>query len=158
MHPRFSFADVSVIDLNKKTFTVLLVEDDDRDVALLRAAFSDLGLAQVLRTVSGPDEAIAYLSGEGAFTDRSAHPHPSLILISLALSRKSDFKMLRWMRMQGIETKRIPVVVLAASRQPPGFDQAYDLGAVSYLVKPIDRDALQSMIKAVVEFWRLNSR
>lgn len=144
--------------MNEKTFTVLLVENDERDASILRSAFSELGLAKVLRAVRSLDEAIGYLSGEGSFNDRSAYPRPSLILVSLALSRKSDFKMLRWLRKQGIETKRIPVVVLAASRQPPGFDQAYDLGAVSYLVKPIDCYALQSMIKAVVEFWRLNIR
>jgi CheY-like chemotaxis protein len=144
--------------LSEKDFIVLLVEDDARDAALLQLAFSELGHSKTLRTVTSLDEAILYLSGEGTFQDRSAYPRPSLILLSLALSRKSDFKMLRWMRRQELETKRIPIVVLAASRQPPGFDQAYDLGAVSYLVKPIDREALQSMIKAVVEFWRLNAR
>jgi len=142
--------------LSDKAFIVLLVEDDARDAELLKTAFAELGLARALRIVTSLDTALEYLSGEGAFGDRSASPRPSLILVSLRLSRKSDFKMLRWMRKQGLETKRIPVVVLAASRQPPGFDQAYDLGAVSYLVKPIDREALQSMIKAVVEFWRLN--
>jgi CheY-like chemotaxis protein len=144
--------------LTEKDFVVLLVEDDERDATLLQRAFSELGVAQALRTVTSLDAAIEYLSGKGSYADQSAYPRPSLILVSLALSRKSDFKMLRWLRKQGIETKRIPIVVLAASRQPPGFDQAYDLGAVSYLVKPIEREALQSMIKAVVEFWRLNAR
>ena len=139
------------------SFTVLLVEDDERDASLIRAAFSELALAKVLHTVTSLDGAIEFLSGEGMVADRSSYPRPSLILVSLGLSRKSDFKMLRWIRRQAPEIKRIPVVVLAASRQPPGFDRAYDLGAVSYLVKPVDREALQSMIKAVVEFWRLNS-
>jgi CheY-like chemotaxis protein len=144
--------------LEEKDFTVLLVEDDPHDATLLETAFSELGLAEVLRIVTSLDSAIEYLSGEGTFADRRAYPLPSLILVSLALSRKSDFKMLRWMRRQGLEIRRIPAVVLAASRQPPGFEQAYDLGAVSYLVKPIDLNALRSMIKAVVDFWRLNAR
>jgi CheY-like chemotaxis protein len=143
--------------LSDKAFIVLLVEDDARDAELLKTAFSELGLAGALRTVTSLDTALEYLSGQGAFRDRGASPRPSLILVSLRLSRKSDFKMLRWIKRQAPETRRVPVVVLAASRQPPGFDQAYDLGAVSYLVKPIDGDALQSMIKAVVEYWRLNA-
>jgi CheY-like chemotaxis protein len=143
--------------LEESPFTALLVENDPRDAALLEAAFSELRLAEALRTVPSLDTAIQYLSGEGPFADRSAHPFPSLILVSLAMSRTSDFKMLRWIRSQGLEIRRVPIIVLAASRQPPGFEQAYDLGAVSYLVKPVDRDALRSMIKAAVDFWRLNA-
>jgi CheY-like chemotaxis protein len=144
--------------LKKKDFTVLLVEDDARDASILAGVFATLGLTKILRSVTSLEAAIEYLSGKGAFADRSAYPCPSLILVSLALSRKSGFKMLRWIKREGPEIKRIPVIVLAASRQPPGFDQAYDLGAVSYLVKPIDLEALQSMIKAAVEFWRLDAR
>lgn len=154
---RLSFGVRITYCMSSTPFTVLVAEDDERDLSLLRAAFAELGFHEDFRVVANPDHAIEYLSGEGAFANRSACPRPSLILISLKISRKSDFKILRWMRKQGFD-KRIPVVILADSRQPPGFEQAYDLGAVWYLVKPIDLHALQSTLKAVEEFWRLNVR
>ena len=82
---------------------------------------------------------------------------PGLILINLALSRRANFKLLRWLRGQAV-LRRIPVVVLAAARQPIGYDQAFELGAASYLVKPVDSDARLSMIKAGVGYWRLDQR
>jgi CheY-like chemotaxis protein len=136
--------------MDSKDLTVLLVENDDRDAQLIRGAFTDLEFGESLRRVCSLDEAIADLSGGASL--------PSLILINLALSRNSDFKLLRWIRKQRSAIRRVPVIILAASRQPPGFEEAYDLGAVSYLVKPLDRDALRSMMKAVLEFWRLDGR
>jgi CheY-like chemotaxis protein len=140
--------------MESKGATVLLVEDDDRDALAIRMAFVGLGMGEILRRVSSADAAIDFLSDLTAAGD----PGLSLILVSLALSRKSDFKILRWMRKQKSIIRRIPYIVLAASRQPPGFEVAYDLGAVSYLVKPIDPEALRSMMKAVLDFWRLDGR
>ncbi len=144
--------------MGDKGFTVLLVEDDPADASRVTKAFSDLRMGHVLRCVASAQKAIDYLSGRGEYSDRDRFPFASLILISLSLSRRADFAMLRWIREQSAEIRRIPVVVLAAARQPPGFDRAYELGAVPYLVKPLDRNALKSLVKAVVEFWRLNGR
>ncbi|HVE41195.1 MAG TPA: response regulator [Planctomycetota bacterium] len=143
--------------MGSRQFTVLLVEDDARDAGLLARAFTSLGLPGMLQTVAGVDAAIAYLAGEGAYQDRAAFPLPGLILLNLTMSRRANFKLLRWLRGQGA-LRRIPVVVLAAARQPIGYDQAFELGAASYLVKPIDPEALQSMIKAVVGYWSLDQR
>jgi CheY-like chemotaxis protein len=143
--------------MGAKQFSVLLVEDDARDAGVLARAFTSLGLPGMMQTVAGVDAAIAYLAGEGAYQDRSSFPLPGLILVNLALSRRANFKLLRWLRGQAA-LRLIPVVVLAAARQPIGYDQAFELGAASYLVKPIDPEALQSMIKAVVGYWRLDQR
>ncbi len=144
--------------MDSKDITVLLVENDDRDAQRIRGAFTDLGFGESLRRVSSPDEAIADLSGGATAGAPAERPLPSLILINLALSREFDFKILRWIKQQRSAIRLVPVIILAASRQPPGFEVAYDLGAVSYLVKPLDRDALRSMMKAVVEFWKLDGR
>ena len=143
--------------MESKPFTVLLVEDDARDAGVLARAFTALGLPGMMQTVASVDEAIEYLAGRGPYLDRSSYPLPGLILLNLGLSRRANFKMLRWLRGQA-PLRRIPVVVLAAARQPIGYDQAFELGAASYLVKPVEPDALQSMIKAVVGYWRLDQR
>jgi CheY-like chemotaxis protein len=140
-----------------KQFSVLLVEDDARDAGVLARAFTSLGLPGMLQTVAGVDDAIDYLAGSEPYENRESYPLPGLILLNLGLSRRANFKLLRWLRGQPA-LRRIPLVVLAAARQPIGYDQAFELGAASYLVKPVEPDALQSMIKAVIGYWRLDQR
>jgi len=140
-----------------RDFPVLLVEDDARDAGRLARAFTSLGLPGMMQTVAGIEEAIQYLSGQEFYSDRARYPLPGLILVNLGLSRRSNFKLLRWLRGQPA-LRRIPVVVLAAARQGIGYDQASELGAASYLVKPVEPEALESMIEAVVTFWRLDRR
>lgn len=140
-----------------RPLNVLLVEDDARDASVLLRIFTSLGLRGMLQTVGGVDEAIEYLKGRGEYRLRDLFPLPGLILINLAISRRSDFKLLRWLKEQP-RLRRIPIVVLAAARQPVGYDQAFELGASSYLIKPIASEELQSMIEAVLAFWRLDQR
>lgn len=73
--------------------TVLLVEDDSNDVLLLQRAFRRAGLMHSLQVVTDGDQAVAYLSGEGQFADRTKHPLPSLILLDLKLPRRSGLEM-----------------------------------------------------------------
>jgi len=136
-------------------FHVLLVEDDPRDIDLIRQGFDSIGYEDAVVRVAGLDHAIQYLSGQGPYENREKCPLPELILVSLAISRKGGFKLLKWLKGQKA-LRRIPVVVLANARQPIGFEQASELGAVSYLVKPVDREALASMIKAVLTYWTLS--
>ena len=77
---------------------------------------------------------------------------PVLILLDLKLPRRSGLEVLEWLRQQpGL--KRIPVVVLTSSRQSKDVDRAYDLGANSYLVKPVEFNALLDMMKQVGLYW-----
>jgi len=141
--------------VSAQIFHVLLVEDDARDIERIQRAFDSIGMHEAVVRVAGLDHAIDYLSGQGPYENRDKCPLPEAILVSLALSRKGGFKLLKWLRGQK-SLRRIPVVVLASSRQPIGFEQASELGAVSYLVKPVEKEALDSMVKAVLTYWSLN--
>ena len=142
--------------MRDNAFHVLLVEDDPRDIDAIRRALETLGFPRALIRVAGLDEAIEYLSERGPWPDRKAFPLPEFILVSLSLSRKGGFRLLNWLRAQK-KLPRIPVVALAATREKIGFEQASELGAVSFLVKPIEPEALESVIKAVRTYWLLNS-
>jgi CheY-like chemotaxis protein len=141
--------------VSDKVFHVLLVEDEPRDIERIQRAFDSIGLHEAVLRVAGLDLAIEYLSGQGPYKNREKCPLPESIFISLALSRKGGFKVLKWLQGQKA-LRRIPVVVLASSRQPIGFEQASELGAVAYLVKPVDKEALESMVKAVLTYWKLS--
>jgi CheY-like chemotaxis protein len=132
--------------------TILHVEDDPNDVLLLERAFRKANVATLLQVVSDGDEAVSYLSGENTYASRSRYPVPALVLLDLKLPRKSGLEVLAWMRGQPL-LKRLPVVMLTSSRHPLDINRAYDLGANSYLVKPVGFDALVTMVKQLHEYW-----
>lgn len=133
-------------------FTLLLVEDDPNDILLIQRALAKGNLVNPMRIVRDGEEAIAYLNGQGDFSRRDRFPLPSLILLDLKLPRKSGLEVLEWLRNQP-ELRRIPVIVLTSSRESADISRAYELGANSYLVKPVDFDGLLEMVKAIGVYW-----
>jgi CheY-like chemotaxis protein len=132
--------------------TVLLVEDNATDALMVTRAFRKAGLANPVRVVTDGDAAVAYLSGEGAYADRAAHPLPALILLDLKLPRRSGLEVLAWLKARpGL--RRLPVAVLTSSAEAPDVARAYDLGANSYLVKPTGADALLALVRALGGYW-----
>ena len=132
--------------------TIVVVEDEADDVALIQRAFRKVGIVNRVTFLSDGESAVEYLAGEGAYRDRAAHPLPALILLDLKLPRKSGLDVLGWIREQPA-TRRIPVVILTSSRQSRDLEQAYDLGANSYLVKPVAFDDLLKMVDALKLYW-----
>ena len=135
--------------------TILLVEDDPNDILLTRRAFRKANLTNAsLQVVTDGDTAVAYLSGAGEYADRDRYPLPVVVLLDLKLPRRSGHEILAWLRQQP-ELKRLLVVVLTSSNQRSDVDQAYDLGANSYLVKPIGLAALVEVVQALNLYWLL---
>ena len=132
--------------------TLLLVEDDPNDIMLFRRAKDKTNLANPLQVVEDGEAAVAYLSGQDQYADRNRYPLPALVLLDLKLPRKSGLEVLAWLRKQpGL--RRLPVVVMTSSKESTDVGLAYDLGANSYLVKPVAFDNLLEMIKALGLYW-----
>ncbi|MBD0266636.1 MAG: response regulator [Tolypothrix sp. Co-bin9] len=135
--------------------TILLVEDDPNDILLTQRAFRKANLEEAsLQIVSDGDTAVFYLSGEGQYSDRNLYPLPVLMLLDLKLPRRSGHEILAWLRQQP-ELKRLPVIILTSSKENMDINQAYDLGANSYLVKPIGLTALVEVVQTLNLYWLL---
>jgi len=132
--------------------TILHVEDDPNDVLLVARAFRKAETGAQLQVVNDGDQAVEYLSGANSFAQRDKYPLPALVLLDLKLPRKSGVEVLQWIRAQPM-LKRIPVVMLTASRQTVDVNRAYDSGANAYLVKPVNFDALVEMLRTLDSFW-----
>ena len=105
-----------------------------------------------VQVVDDGDKAVAYLSGQGPYADWDQYPLPVLLLLDLKLPRRSGLEILEWLcRQEGL--KRLPVVVLTSSKESADVNRAYDLGANSYLVKPVDFDPLLEMVKTLGLYW-----
>lgn len=132
--------------------TVLHVDDDPNDTALLEAARRKAGMEFRLDNVGDGDQAIAYLTGSGPYCNRAVHPSPNLVLLDLKMPRATGFEILKWIRSHP-EFKNIPVVVLSGSELHEDMRQAYLMGANSYLVKPLGFEALVNLVKSIASVW-----
>ncbi len=131
---------------------ILLAEDREDEVMLLRRAFAEAGFLNPLQVVPNGEEAIHYLEGEGKFANRHEYPLPALVLLDLKMPRKDGFEVLQWIRQQpGLSTLR--VVVLTASDAIRDVNRAYQLGANSFLVKPVDFPHFVEMTQALKGHW-----
>jgi CheY-like chemotaxis protein len=137
---------------------ILLVEDDENDVLLLQRAFRRAGIMNPLQIVRHGDDAVAYLEGSGEFADRSTHPFPVFMLLDLKLPRRTGLEVLEWVK-ERTGLKRIPIVVLTSSKNDDDIDRAYELGANSYVVKPVSFETLIELAKSLELYWLvLNER
>jgi len=135
-----------------KPADILLVEDDDNDIFLIQRAFRRLDLPHSLQVVTNGEDAINYLDSKASYNDSNDTSFPALILLDLKLPRKSGLEVLAWIRQQP-QLKRLLVVVLTASRETPDINRAYDIGANSYLVKPVNFHDFLEMIRTLDLYW-----
>lgn len=131
---------------------ILLVEDDVNDAVLIQRAFQKAGLRGSLKTVRSGEQAIQYLKGTGEFADRAGNPLPFLVLLDLKMAGMNGFDVLQWLKGQP-DLKRLLVVVLTSSNVQADVDKAYELGANSYLVKPVGFDEMVQMIRRFEVYW-----
>ena len=131
---------------------ILLAEDDPNDVLLLQRAFQKAGLRDNLKVVRDGEQAIDYLIGKGPYSNRDRYPLPFLLLLDLKMPGTDGFEVLQWVRAE-TELKRLLIVVLTSSNLQADVDRAYELGANSYLVKPVEFDEMANMIQRFEAYW-----
>ncbi len=134
----------------------LLVEDNPTDAELTLRALRGRGLRNSFVLAKDGQEALDFLFAEGAYADRDVRNGPKLVLLDLRLPKVDGIEVLR--RVKSDErTKAIPVVVLTSSRQEPDIKTCYELGANSYIVKPVDFDKLVEAVSEIGLYWLLHN-
>src|SRR6266403_440716 len=131
---------------------ILLAEDDSNDVLLIQRAFQKAGLRNILKVARDGEQAINYLSGKGIYSNREQYPLPFLLLLDLKMPGTDGFEVLEWLRSEP-ELKRLLVVVLTSSNLQADVDHAYELGANSYLVKPVSFDEMLHLVQRFEIYW-----
>ncbi|MDB6035737.1 MAG: response regulator receiver protein [Verrucomicrobiales bacterium] len=131
---------------------VLHAEDDPNDIALMKHACLAAKTSFQLQPATDGEKAIHYLSGVGIFGNRNLYPPASLVLLDLKMPRRGGFEVLQWIRNNPV-LKCLPVVILTSSRHDVDVRRAYELGANSYLVKPVNFEALVNMARVVDLYW-----
>src|SRR6187431_55634 len=127
---------------------LLLAEDREDDILLLRKAFAKANLVNPVHLVRDGAEVLAYLTGEGKYANRIEFPLPDLLLLDLQMPKMNGFEVLTWIRQQP-SLRALRVVVLTSSDRIQDVNLAYQLGANSFVVKPMDFDQFVGVSRAV---------
>jgi len=131
---------------------ILIVEDSEDHIFLLQLAFKKAQISNPIQEARSGEEAIAYLAGTGTFSDWSRYPLPAIVLLDLKMPGIDGFGVLRWIREQpGL--KNLRVVMLTSSDLDQEVGLAHELGAKSFLTKPVDLDRLVEMTRAFKTYW-----
>jgi two-component system response regulator len=130
---------------------LLVVEDSESDVQLLREALADTDFTVELDIVRHGEDALAFLRREGEF---QAAAHPDLVVLDLNLPRMGGFEVLRALR-EDVDPRlrRLPVVVFTTSGTTADVETAYDLHASSFMTKPTAFEHYLDAVRAFREFW-----
>ncbi|MDZ7641876.1 MAG: response regulator [Desulfurivibrio sp.] len=124
---------------------VLIVEDDEADAYLARAAFADNEMPVDLRHVMDGEEALDYLRGREPYQQA---PWPRLILLDLNMPRMDGWGLLNELRADA-RLREIPVVIFSTSDAPEDIARGRELGATDYIVKPMYMEELNAAIKGL---------
>ncbi len=142
--------------LPARPLEILLIEDDDTDVQLINRAFKKGGIELPIRAISDGEAALDYLE-KGASRDNMSSTAPAIVLLDLKLPKVNGLEVLKRIKASAV-LKRLPVIVLTSSDQPDDVNQAYDLGANSYLVKPVSFADFCDLASHIKTYWlRLNT-
>lgn len=137
-------------DLN--VVEILLVEDNPRDAELTIRALKKKNLANHLVHVEDGVQALDYLFGRGKYEGRDVSETPKVILLDLKLPRINGLEVLGTIKTDD-RTRSIPVVIVTSSSEDPDVISAYQLGANSYVLKPVQFDAFMEAMVKIGVYW-----
>ena len=134
---------------NLKSIRILMAEDNDMDVFLVRAAFEQGRLAVHLDVAENGVEALAFLRREGPYADAE---RPDLVMLDINMPRMDGLSTLRAIR-DDPALRTLPVVMLTTSNAETDVLRSYESFANAYIVKPISMDSFFSVVKTFEDFW-----
>jgi CheY-like chemotaxis protein len=134
-----------------KAIVILMADDDPEDVMLARDALAESRLANTLNVVADGEELLDYLYQRGSYNEHNA-PRPGLILLDLNMPRLDGREALARIKSEP-SLRQIPVVVLTTSKAEEDVFRSYDLGANSYVTKPVTFDSLVNVVRGLAEYW-----
>jgi|SRR5690554_2885413 len=136
----------------KKPLVILMADDDADDRMLTEEALIESRVLNELHFVKNGVELLDYLNGRNGFSDRERHPLPGLILLDLNMPLMNGHEALENIKKDPL-LKRIPVVILTTSKIEEDMLKGYDLGAASYITKPVTFDVLVDLMRALGKYW-----
>ena len=137
---------------SRESLTILVADDDEDDRSFIRKAWEKARAANNLRFVEDGEELTEYLNHTGRYSDPASAPRPAVILLDLNMPKKDGREALREIKVNP-ELRRIPIIVLTTSKADEDICRSYDLGANSYITKPVTFGALVDVLQVLGKYW-----
>ena len=138
--------------IDARPIVILMADDDADDRMLTKEALDESRVLNDLRFVENGEELLDYLMQRGNYSDPDSAPRPSLILLDLNMPRKDGREALAEIKAEP-NLRRIPIVVMTTSQAEEDIFRSYDLGASSFITKPVTFDRLVDLMKALGNYW-----
>ncbi len=135
-----------------KSMIILMADDDADDRLLAKDAFDECGLPGEIRFVEDGEDLLEYLLHRGKYTQPGSSPVPNLILLDLNMPKKDGREALREIK-SNPELRKIPVIVLTTSKADSDISRIYDLGANSFITKPVAFESLVKVMRVLGHYW-----
>lgn len=132
--------------------TILMADDDPDDCMLAREALAESRLANELYFVKDGEELLDYLYHRGKYAEPESSPRPGLILLDLNMPKKDGREVLKEIKADP-HLRQIPVVVLTTSQAEEDIHHSYDLGANSFITKPVTFSSLIEVMRTLGKYW-----
>lgn len=140
------------MNIPKKTLIILMADDDADDRLLAQEAMHESRVLNELHFVEDGVQLLSYLRGDDDFSDRTLYPMPGLILLDLNMPKMDGREALAEIKSDP-RLRRLPVVILTTSKAEEDMVKGYDLGAASYITKPVTFDALVELMRTLGKYW-----
>jgi CheY-like chemotaxis protein len=134
------------------TVRILLADDDDDDCMLTREALAESRLLSELYVVRDGEELLDYLYHRGKYANPNSFPRPGLILLDLNMPKKDGREALREIK-NDPQLRQIPVIILTTSKAEEDIYHTYDLGANSFIIKPMNFESLVEVMRTIGKYW-----
>lgn len=131
---------------------ILLVEDNIQDVEIAQRALERVKAANHLHVVRDGQEALDYLRHQGKFQNPASSPRPGMILLDLNLPKVGGIEVLRQIK-EDLSLRSIPVIVLTVSSREEDIVRSYEMGANTYIQKPVEFEGFVKIINTIHEYW-----
>jgi CheY-like chemotaxis protein len=132
-----------------KSLQILLVEDNEGDVRLIKEAFNESNIDKKFSVAKDGEDALNYLYKKGKYSECL---RPDIIFLDINLPKKNGFEVLEKIK-NDPDLKRIPVIMLSSSSSEDHIHKSYDLSANCYVTKPVDFDEYTEVVKTIEDFW-----
>lgn len=136
---------------------ILLVDDNLHDAELTIRAIRKTNIANKIIHLKDGEEAIEFLHGTSNQQERNASRLPKLILLDIKMPKLDGLEVLKLIK-ENPDTRTVPVIILTSSKESPDIKKAYELGANSYLVKPVAFEGFLKSINEVGFYWLISNQ